>query len=1349
MNTGDIKYFYFPLNMPSSSDCKEDVKKKARKLEEKISMAVQNFHHLQAAIPEVLASQALTKDFEHLQKDLKEASIQHLKDQDSLHANLTRLQFLRSKQPEMHKMVSALAEALQSWQTHLSSRMQLNVEGESEDSVKYGNKHARLVEQAQIFKSIPLPGVVVLDPHGISTDVPRVLFNSLDPQIKALWSNLSAMYANAASGNPSLDFLQKKEVLQELEKIRALITEAFVKVVEDPHLFAKMGLDDALIAWLQELKENDRYLMVRSSGAEDSRKTANAGGNESVAYVAPDFKAFSLAIGKVISSYYTEGSLQIRLNSGENPFAGEMRTSLTNQELIGEKIGGESDLKHIPVSLVLFSNEPTYVGNEPFRVMRISATYGHGEGVVEAKGVQSDTFMILRSVKHPERLYFVKDIHAKPVRLAPIKNPDTGDVTLELIKNPSELTESPALDDEMLTRLFYVGLAVEKVYGNHPMDMEMVVKDGKIYPVQARPVNRPPQNPTYLDLKKLSREAKASQKIQIEPFLPGLAQAQIIKSQDQILVVDNLEKAQKLFKKGQHLLVIIREEEAANSHPVVNFSGLGLPVMVSENTDAIKAILKQIDAKRALIACVQSGQLLLCGENEKPENLISTGYVVHPANMAISVHNKVLPPAVQKGEEALPQDLKELFTTLRAYESQEIALKTLKEIRKHPCLQQIAEARSRLSERLKSHPGFPKRGSDLVKGLEKLDKKIQSAASELKATIKSGQQERLHFLFHAKAVETLVSQTSTSRALGRLSALNVRSQIAAVEKMLDYQEKFNFTPQFTANILDTAALFSQEQEEKWQNFITHLDLACHAGEMSEQEVQDFQDLLNTLRENNSLPLWMARFFLPQIAQQNLLTSKDAVILARGLLAGFTTEAQAFLKELGKLREEIAALEDHLDKFAEPLLFDQVWQQLFSIFEKFACNSDKWSQNYVSFFMWEDSDFVKKVFPILSEINEKLVNSSNKWEDKINAAKSLERINAYQVMKEFVNLFDLAIKKMKGSPHLDVDKRHELLYGMLIVYQDLMQGWYEKMPLQAILSEKSIAFSPNTLYEILTEYYLPNFVDKHKLWKLTWYEEEDKEKNLLPSEKFNVSAAVFGKINYDRSHPKTLEDFFTLIHRNLLNCLQLLMTQEIKGNVVLPLDMETWQTMVSQICPEAKMGGYSFSMDTLTLHYDYPLRNHGAEIAIIFDKNKESYALKVSFLGQARQRWARIASILNFFDRAELIDMEQTPKMIASGLECQLHLSQTGQNRFVFELLKRCANCTMSDSNTVISSFPDLFAIVEEKKGPRQGGSLSQTLCGRRNRLPSPKISSCKIRSLKYKLAVLNTRGAKRQSCHLS
>lgn len=84
----------------------------------------------------------------------------------------------------------------------------------------------------------------------------------------------------------------------------------------------------------------------------------------------------------------------------------------------------------------------------------------------------------------------------------------TGKVQLKKMLNSQKMAENPILNNELLTRLYEWGVIGEK-YFNDYTDMEIVIKYGTIFPVQARPINRPKMSASYLNLKKIKEAAES------------------------------------------------------------------------------------------------------------------------------------------------------------------------------------------------------------------------------------------------------------------------------------------------------------------------------------------------------------------------------------------------------------------------------------------------------------------------------------------------------------------------------------------------------------------------------------------------------------------------------------------------------------------------------------------------------------------------------------------------------------------------------------------------------------------------------------------------------------------------
>jgi hypothetical protein len=306
-------------------------------------------------------------------------------------------------------------------------------------------------------------------------------------------------------------------------------------------------------------------------------------------------------------------------------------------------MGGEKDPANIPVSAVLFSNEPLYIGNEEFRMMRLSATRGHGEGVVGNQGIATDTF---------------KDV---------------------------------------------------------------------IHLVQAREVNRPLQTaPRYLNLEDCSAKTQA-----MKVLIPGHMQAEVLDDPSQILVVDTLEEAQ--FREGNFKLVIVKNDEPANSHPMINFSERGIHVFYSPDGFELP-----VNGEKIMV-CPQQG-IVACGDPSSFK--FKDGYIEHPAPIQFS--SPPLPFLAPNKE--LVEKLNSLIRQLKTENCTEVALKALADLKTLPAIEEF-------NKKVTHAKAFSEES-------QRLQKVFQNTLKELEESLKKG--SRLENLFYIKAVKSLLIDSSFS-----------------------------------------------------------------------------------------------------------------------------------------------------------------------------------------------------------------------------------------------------------------------------------------------------------------------------------------------------------------------------------------------------------------------------------------------------------------------------------------------------------------------------------------------------------------------------------------------------------
>ncbi|MCE5317943.1 MAG: hypothetical protein LLG04_11385 [Parachlamydia sp.] len=451
------------------------------------------------------------------------------------------------------------------------------------------------------------------------------------------------------------------------------------------------------------------------------------------------------------------------------------------------------------------------------------------------------------------------------------------------------------------------------------------------------------------------------------------------------MIVEDLAKAEETntdysFNRDLHKVVIVKKPiTETNSHPVVNFSSMGIPVIYCDNIDKLEEMLLKVGEGTPLAVCTQSGNLALCGAS--PEAFICEGYVVHPAKLAISSNTIQLPGVGKPAPQ--PQEVKNLLMQTRAIDTSLQAIQKLKQTG-------LKEKREKLQARIKQEA--PDRAKAILKSVEALEKQMAVSFSELKKAVKTNQGERLHPLFHSKVVETLFTQPEAPRALGQVSVANVQPQLRAVEAMLDYQDRFDFPALLSEQVLEGANLMTDEQVTIWKHFLVGLEKGCQAGTVSKKEIEDFKKMLHSLKDLNLLCLWFARFFLP-IAEQ------EPIKVLQELKALFTPATEHHLNEMGALLKEIDTLRDTIDFFEEP--------------DKFA-----------------------KMFNQLLEIKNELVKLPQTFEKLT----PLGRISTVKVLNAFVEVEDTATKTMKKSQQYPVQQKVQHFDQMIHPSLDLLENW---------------------------------------------------------------------------------------------------------------------------------------------------------------------------------------------------------------------------------------------------------------------------------------------------------------------
>lgn len=780
-------------------------------------------------------------------------------------------------------------------------------------------------------------------------------------------------------------------IAKSLIEIQKRIEDAFDNMTAEDLLFFGEDLSD----WLESIQRKGSYLMVRSSGIEDGEDCVNAGGNISESYVFPQEKDLFMACGKVVASYFAFSSLKNQIAAGKNPFSSEPVLSVLLQELIGEPVGGSSEADQIPVSLVLFTREPNE-SEENFPVMKISSAFGHGTGVVNSVDVTNDTVHVVRSRLISDQFLEAYQNQSKKTRLAPIRNASTDLIELELVTNPLALQEERTLTPSLVNRLASLAEFIEAAFENRAMDVEIVVKNNVIYVVQARAIIRPESNPTFLSDELIKDYSGSALEMSYAKVLvAGRGSVELLEDPKQLLLCSSLSEAEGKYIPGLHKVIIVGKDEPANSHPVVNFSSLGVLCLYSRS-------FSEISTSYPLIVCPQSGRL--CGWDTKivaPQDCIKDGYYHHPAILGFSFNKEPSLPRFLPSETSttLSTEIKEAIRSLQEATTTEVAQKALARLKT-----------SLVGGREISYSAELPILQDTAKIIALFDSKIRRTLEEIEvAWVEDA--PRLEKLFHIKTLSTLLSKQPKDAvcAYSLLDILELRKQITSMQNYVNRLSS-SLQPGWIELLSAKEHSISLEGQNLWEQFLLELEKLPSSAEASQQKIQ-FTQFMDRVFQCGALPVFMNLICLPLLEERNqwtlgnLFYKKSASQVIKELANSITAEDQTLLEFLDEKGKEVENTRKNIFIFADPKTFDVAKDDLFKL---------------LTFF----SDKEKFIFPFR--------NSSN-----------LTKILIAGLLKNLVEVTDNAIKTMKGSPLFTVNEKLEHLHEMLQVNFMVLKTWAEE------------------------------------------------------------------------------------------------------------------------------------------------------------------------------------------------------------------------------------------------------------------------------------------------------------------
>jgi len=868
--------------------------------------------------------------------------------------------------------------------------------------------------------------------------------------------------------------------------------------------------------------------------------------------------------------------------------------------------------------------------------MRISAAFGHGEGVVGNRDVATESVICLQSRAFPGQIYTIYDSAYKPQRLAPVREKEGGKVALQLIDNGPELAADPVFSDGMIMRLFGLATAVEEHYQGKPTDMELVIKGDVIYPVQARPVNRKPVLPTYFD-KNLFIENHPDGlegALKGKCLVSGSSLTTIVNDRNELLIRDTLETAEEDFDPAQHKIVVVRKDEPALSHPVVNFSGMGVPCLYIERAGEPPEVFA---AGQKLVVCMQSQTLYAVKGLEEPAQFIKKGYVSHPAYLRISLGSSGKP--FPDGRERGLEKLQELMERIKGAAIREVALKSLKEFEKLAKeefkIDRLLELKGRVAK------NATKEGKNALEAVDRLELKIRWAIKELEEALKAERAERPEILFHAKVVETL----AFSKEPGQLSLIHLDALLNEAQQATAYQEQCPVRAQLVQELGYRRHCLMEKTAVNWKWFLLSLE-----GKLDEEKRGRFKKMMKTLEECGALSGWMTLFFAPSRTKHHA----DPLKTVDALLELFDCEVESALSQLLEWKRKIAAAEERQSAFGDPDKFGEAFDALRNLAR----------------------DFSEELFRLFKQ------------------AAPLTDLAALPLMNRMVDLYDGSIKCLKaGAARYEGEAHRRLFRKMVEGYFILLKDWSLNLAGEGAFKFCAVSYEvPSTLSG-----YLNNIGMAFDGMRGNGPEQ------LRRSSGFRVNTAVLGSgANILRHQPKTLEDFFMLVHQNLNAVTATLIKRAVDEKELkrleLPPKIQELIRAVRKTRKELSLGAVfrevAVTPELLNISYTVPLANHSSTATLVYNKKENKTGFEGKLLGQARTRWDEMVFCFQLYSVAGLFPLAEPPERIGDELCWRWEVPQELSAEKLLLAYHRMIHHTELDP-VMLEDFKNLC----EKKGP--------------------------------------------------
>ena len=550
--------------------------------------------------------------------------------------------------------------------------------------------------------------------------------------------------------------------------------------------------------------------------------------------------------------------------------------------------------------------------------------------------------------------------------------------------------------------------------------------------------------------------------------------------------------------------------------------------------------------------------------------------------------------------------MKTLLIAVRGATTQKVALERLKELQENPRVAQVWHDNRIVKQALKGEQALSSAVRERFEAIRAYAKTLKRAFQEAEAgTARLAAGERLKPLLHAKILHTLlIGNADKGDSVGQFAVVDIKALFAEAQDLIDYQKQLDHPPRLLDLMLYGHKAMASEGKDQWRRMLLQLERLLETGDLRLEELDRFKDFIANLDAAGNLPFWLA-FNFPALQSplsgSRLLQKQQAADHTRDVLekmvATLPPVDEGYVRDLLQQRQELQELRSQIALFSNPETFDVAWQRL-------RAYTDPERQRALA-------QRFKEASPAAQQI-------------------------ALSTMQDLVELYDGAIKAMKMGLARPTTERIDLFKTMLLGYFSLLQVWC------------------NHAIE-------PDAIQMHDGWTITDYLETVKavliensasdERELSPSNGFSVAAAVMNSgAVFERHMPVTLEDCFTLIHQNLLLLITVKSNSLVDNNAmqqaILPPTLKSAMQQIALFKSDIprQRTGLEVTAEGIEVIYNVPLRNHSAQVKLIYHRDTDTVTMAGRFYGEARERWMWNKVIADTYHALERCSLAEPTRM---------------------------------------------------------------------------------------------------------